>query len=714
VRDYVKFVLATQIVMIPLLVFNIPIARQIIGLFYLSFIPGFLVLRILSLNPESRTNIVLLSLGLSIAFVMFLGLFVSGLYPLIGISEPLAVIPLSITLSIALLLMIFVCHKKDKRELSFSLPKTSHFLQIFLATGILLMAILGAVLANTMVLLLFALAAIILVIISVLSKRLMPTELYAIVIFLIAASILFHSEFLSKYLQGWDVLGEFYVFRLTSINSLWNPAAVSAPLIDLLDYNGMLSVTILPTVYSVVLNLPGEWLFKYGYLLVYAFVPVSIYQIYKNGFGKSTAFLSAFYFILFPRFYGEERRQIIGELFLVLLIFVILNKSMKPREKAFFLGVFGASLAVSHYSISYVFMFCALFAWIILFIIKKPSLAKKYRTQEHSMSSGLILFILSVNIIWYTLVAPSLSRTLLDFGNHIVASFISGFGSVEARGGTVSEFVAPNLGNATRIYQIDYIINKIPYFLLIAGFLWLIKNRKKMNIPLEYVLMVLASMSILLMALAMPSFAPAFLAERFFHVSLLFLAPVCIFGGVMLLKLILRMLKPRMGIERVSTLALRVMCIIVVVIFLFKVGFVYEVAGDVSISRPILFMRMKNSNSLQTRALLYESYIPVQDVYSASWLLQITENSSSKIYSDETASKHVLRAYCLKIIEWKYFLSNKTIETDSYIYLRYLNTEGLFTENGVFSNITEISHQLDLTDKIYSDGSDIYYSPVGS
>jgi uncharacterized membrane protein len=155
------------------------------------------------------------------------------------------------------------------------------------------------------------------------------------------------------------------------------------------------------------------------------------------------------------------------------------------------------------------------------------------------------------------------------------------------------------------------------------------------------------------------------------------------------------------------------MCVFLVVIFFFKVGFVYEVTGDYTIIRPIHYMEMKASNSPQVKADLYEFYTPGQDVFSAIWLLHMTENDS-KIYADETASIHVLRAYSMKIIEEKYLLSSKiTIEPNAYIYLRYLNVQGLFKEGGTFSNITEISRQLNFTDKIYSDGSEIYYSLPG-
>jgi uncharacterized membrane protein len=213
------------------------------------------------------------------------------------------------------------------------------------------------------------------------------------------------------------------------------------------------------------------------------------------------------------------------------------------------------------------------------------------------------------------------------------------------------------------------------------------------------------------MVLAVPFFAPAFLANRFYHVSLLFLAPVCVLGGETFLKWVS---KPFTNMNRARSVHLRILCILFVVILLFKVGFIHEVTEDVPISSSISFARMRTSHDPETKAGFYDAYVPEQDIYSAIWLSDMAGNNS-KIYADEIASKHVLRAYGMKIIEWKYFLfSDRTIETDAYIYLRYLNVHGLLREPGTLSNMTEISHQLNWTNKIYSNGdSEIYRSLSG-
>ena len=473
-----KFILVIQFAMLLAIVLDIPVARQTVGFVYLTFIPGMLILRILKLNPKSAVNELLFSVGLSIAFIMFIGLLVNELFPLIGVSEPLSILPLAVTINTILLMLSFISYKWTNLEYTFSLPSASQVIRAFVLVLIPLLAICGALLANSLILLLMIAAVGVLVLIMAFSKKLMPVEAYPFAILIIALSLMFQGEFISSHLLGWDVFGEFYVFKLTFINALWNPL-IHISTSDLLDYNSMLSVTVLPTVYSKLLNISGELVFKIFYLLFYSLVPLTMYQMYKHGFGKSTALLSAFYFIAFPRFYGEERRQIIGELFLVLLIAIILSQNIAPKKKKILLYIFGVALVMSHYSIAYIFIFCILFTWSIISVTKKLSLTKYTPALIKAIDGFYVLLILVFLVLWNVFVNPSLATSFSSFVASIAFSFINSFGNVETRGGAVSNIINLDFSNTSLIYQADFIINKIPFILIIIGFFALIRNYRK-------------------------------------------------------------------------------------------------------------------------------------------------------------------------------------------------------------------------------------------
>jgi uncharacterized membrane protein len=73
---------------------DIPILREIIVFIFLSFIPGFVILKLFKLKEISFIDTVLFSVALSIASLMFMGLLVNEFYIFLGLSQPLSTLPL--------------------------------------------------------------------------------------------------------------------------------------------------------------------------------------------------------------------------------------------------------------------------------------------------------------------------------------------------------------------------------------------------------------------------------------------------------------------------------------------------------------------------------------------------------------------------------------------------------------------------------------------
>ena len=97
-RKFLWLILAIQLAMLGLaglnaLGYGVPVLTQIVGFVYLAFIPGVIILRTLKLHRLGSAKTLLYSVGLSIAFLMFLGFFVNLLYPYIVISRPISTSP---------------------------------------------------------------------------------------------------------------------------------------------------------------------------------------------------------------------------------------------------------------------------------------------------------------------------------------------------------------------------------------------------------------------------------------------------------------------------------------------------------------------------------------------------------------------------------------------------------------------------------------------
>jgi uncharacterized membrane protein len=309
--------------------FNIPVARQIIGFFYLTFVPGFAILRLLKLKLEIAERVVFAA-GLSIAFLMGAGLLTNILGPLFGISRPLTLIPLMIVINFFVLLFLLF-EWRNREVFSPSVEYKKLFAFGFVVCTIVALSVVGALLINipphnnNLVLLFMLVFISVLVGIAVFSKRLVPPEFYPLILFVITVALLFPVSLFSNYIHGGDIFSEYAALKLTSTNSYWNPT-ISGRVYD------MLSVTILPTIYSGILGLDGSWILKMIYPLILALVPVGVFRLFKSKYSKEIAFFSAVFFVSDVNFFSEIvvlARQIVGELFFVLLFLTIFDKDIK-------------------------------------------------------------------------------------------------------------------------------------------------------------------------------------------------------------------------------------------------------------------------------------------------------------------------------------------------------------------------------------------------
>lgn len=697
---------------------DIAILRQIIGFIYLSFIPGLVLIRILKLKRVNTTDTILLSIGLSIAFLMFIGSLMNELYPSIGFSSPLSTSSLIVTMGTVTLTMSIISYSKDNNSSSSYTISKKLVSQASLVTCVAVLAVSGAWLANNYILLLMTASIVVItVLLTILSTKSIHNEVYSIAVLVIAISLLLQRSLISKHLLGHDIFSEYYIFKLTESNSLWN-AGIPFNSMLLSNYNAMLSITILPTIYSRFLNLQGEWIFKIIYPLICSFVPLTLYRTWRQQTGKLPAFLSAFIFMFAWKFLTiSEMRQIIGELFFALLIYLMVNREIDPQKRRILFIIFGAALVVSHYSLSYIFLFCISFAWLFVSLMKK----KNIKVDSRTINGYLILLFFVFSFSWYTLLSTAPIDILINFINTIRNFFFTDFFSLEARGMGVYSFTHP-LSSPSFLHRTGNVLPKILYLWLLIGIIGLLRLRakcKEMKFEWENALIVIANIAILSMVIFFPCFGPGFVVERFVHISLFFLAPLYVLGSSIFFKwaqksfFFFRKSRPLPKNKQ-----LFLVCIVLVTIFLFKVGFVYEVTGDIPVSIPLSMERMKISNNGEIKATFYDEYTPEQDVFSAIWLSRTT-GEKSKIYADDIARGHVLIAYGMILRERIYLLYNDTkIESGACIYLRYINTENRMIRvanwkmgNEESLNLTKSLPLLNNTNKIYSNGySEIYQS----
>jgi uncharacterized membrane protein len=678
------------------MLFDIPFAKQVIGFFYLTFVPGLIIVKLLKLDELDIFEIALFSAGFSIAFLMIAGLSINELFLLSGFSQPLSVVPLMIVLnSFAFVGGVLVYLKNEQVKIWRSEPiKMSPFALLFLFLPIL--SIVGAMYVNAYQnnsLLLFMIIAIsLLFAFGVMSKKLLSSKFYPLAVLMIAIALLYHASLISNYIVpfGSDVSTEYFLFKNTQDSAYWSSTLPSLFGTEYANMNAMLSVTILPTIYSTLLKIDSTWTFKLLFPLIFALVPLGLYQFWQTYVGKKYAFFSAFLFMAFETFYSEMfglNRQMIAELFFVILLLIIMNGRMKPVNKMICFMIFSFALVVSHYALAELFLFFISITLVSLIVLKRPN---------RKITVGMVVFFFVVMFTWYIYTSGSANfNSFVDFANHVKGQ-LGDFFNPTSRGQTVMTGLgvveSPSIWNT-----ISRIFAYLTEALIVVGTIGLITKRGRIRIKTEYFILSLTAITFLAMLLLIPGLANAFNMTRFYHVLLFFLAPLCVMGA----EFVVRLFSKRERIFAVLALSL----IVLVPYFLFQTEFVFEVTGSDSWSIPLSGYRMS-----ALRLYGHYGYTDAYSVFGAKWLSINVNVKNSELYTDDKPDVLIMYGF----IYPGYFnrLSNTTVmANNSVVYLDTLNVvAAVVPSRGLLWNTSELSSVFNDLNVIYANGDSEIYS----
>ena len=696
--------LILQIATLLAVVLNAPVQRQFFGFLYLSFLPGYLLLKLFKLEKVGLVETVLFSVGISLAFLMFCGLLLNLLSTTLGLPNPLSTLPIVTSLSTIVLVIYCLVYAKRKELSKCPLPDFKFSPIAFLLVGIPIITVFGTELAriyaNPFVLMLLVII-VCLVVIGAFWKGVIPAKNYPLAILAISFFLLFHISLVTNFLIGADVHAEYFFAQLTATKSFWDRTIFH-------PYNPMLSITILPTVFSKFLNLDMNWVFKVLYPLIYLLIPLSLYHVYRKQMGSFIAFLSVFFFMSTDVFFVQMlglARQIIGELFFALLILLMFEERISLTKRRILFFVLSWALIVSHYSVAYLFTFFLLANLLLLDFFEGTTHSGKKSIQvaTGSMVLGYILMVFVWNLFFTHASFDSLA-TFLNYVYKGIVSYIPGPGV----SGLMPNYLSP-------LHEVSRYIFYLPQILIAIGVIGLLVKRKEPLLEPTYSTMAIASMSVLLMCMFLPAFAGGLNMTRFYHLSLFLLAPFPFVGGITLFNLITSI---RSRFSHIRKEPIRVKCVsnrnpllllvtvILIFVFLFQVGFPYELAADIPTSISL------SRNRVYSWSLYMEQlYVEQPEVSSVEWLSK-NGNSSLAVYADTGGSEY-LTSYGLvssdRLKKIDQYTVNQTIY-GSYLFFDKINVlmNKVMGYNKVW-NATDFFSLLNSADRIYSNGaSDIY------
>jgi uncharacterized membrane protein len=690
--SFVATILVLQVALYLSFFLDIAIARQVIGFLYLAFIPGFVIVKLLKQNNLGLAETVLFSVGLSLAFVMLAGFVVNEVGLLVGIKQPLEPSLLVLVFSGVVLLGALACSFRDSQNAQPIELTKSTFLKLSVLCLLPVLSVVGAYFANitgnTTILLLTLLMVLAVFLVALFSKRLITPKFYLIIVFIIALTLLFHSSLISNYVQGADIKIEYYIAALTHDSGFWN-SSISFTDTGLASYYSMLSVTIIPTIYSNILNMDITWVFKIIYPLIFALVPLALYLIWREKFGVSIAFISVFLLMSQSTFYFEMTylaRQMIAEVFFVLLFLIIFSKSLSSKNVKILIVIFSFSLIVSHYSLALIFGFFISLIWLFTYLTKKP---------KSNLSLGVVVLFLVLMFSWFVITASSATIVRIAGAERSIIGGFSDFLNPVSRSG---QLVGIGIGGASHVSSLYTVGKAIAYateLFIIIGFVVLLLKLKKKD--LDFFIPCLASMLILVMCIVLPNFSGQFGINRFYHVILFFLAPLFAIGCIGLFRFAAKLLG--LAAKRKTEIcSLILMTLVLGSYFLFQTNLIYEVAGVESWSISLSRYRLNDR--------LYSdfSFVTGPQVSSAEWLSQNHQTLNWVTYTDTSVGLN-LAAYGEIYPGHLSLLDNTTSPQEGqFYYLAELYT--IYNEAQYYSNVHNASDLLGLQplSLIYNNG----------
>jgi uncharacterized membrane protein len=390
-------------------------------------------------------------------------------------------------------------------------------------------------------------------------------------------------------------------------------------------------------------------------------------------------------------FYTEMiglNRQMIAELFFVLLLITLFNEKINAFNKRICFILFSFALVVSHYGIAEIVLFLFVFTAVINTIVLKR--------RNRNITTSMVTIFFVIMFLWYIHIAnATVFEDILEFGDYVYRQ-LGDFFNPASRGETVLR----GLGLETPPSVWNMISRAFAYItevFIAIGFLTLFARRIKVKLENDYKILIFLSMALLSALIIIPGLAYTMNMTRFYHLLLFFLAPLFVVGAETITSATAK-----------NSTGLKVSILILVVLipyFLFQTSFVYEVTGSDSWSVPLSKYRMPI-----VRLHGFFGYTDAFSVSSAVWLSDKINVRYMQVYADYYSRVTELRGYGMIDVTYVNILSNTTVvKNKEIVYLTSLNiNEGLVTGPRYWWNVSDLFFLNDL-DEVYSNGGSAIY-----
>ena len=686
IRQFNLLVLSVQLALIlflglSALGIHLTVLQIIVGFVYLTFIPGFLILRIMRVHHINNTEAVLYAVGLSLSFLLLVGLLINSGYPLVGIAQPLSGISLNMSLISVTLILTLICRISDpgypvKKATTYeSLPITGILIILMLP----ILSIAGVLLFNhsqNNIILLIMIPLLAMVVLIAAMGKIITRDLFAFTIFIIALSLLLHRTLVTENLLGWDIRLEYLIYKVTDQSGFWDSTA------GFINYASSLTIAVLPTIYCKFMDITGVWFFKMIYPLIFSLVPAAAYAIYRKFMAPANALLAAFFLIAFPSFFitgTELAKQGFALLFMILFVLIMADSKMK-QNRILIAIIFMASLVFSHYGASYLWFIYLSIVLVIQLILTRLNITynSEYAgkavttalSPANTITIGIFTLFIILNYLWYVSVSQGVMfSSVILWGRDIYSHLDDFLNPASTDMNVLKQIGFADISSRSWQYALAAGISWFTRIILVLGFVAMVATlaRRKVSSYSPVLLAIsFAGMISLLLTFIPYLTTGGFSSERIYFISLLFISPFFVLG----FDFLFGWLKKWYLSNTVNNISRATMLTILMIYYLFQVGWVFQVTGaepsSFSLSNKVDHARFSKGEEV-----------------SAQWLTSNIGAYSSAVYADKIGGV-VFRAYpgslhsevlggmnfAKTLSEFSNYSRNIVIPRDSYIFLR--------------------------------------------
>lgn len=563
--------------------------RQIISASFILIVPGTLLLHIIKPEKTDFWENVCYSTGLSVSYIMFGGLLINWILPLFGYTKPLSLHPIIWGIDISIIILLLIAFFRNKNSIfNINLPKLSisFFTFILILLTIPVIGIFGTISLNNGSSNIYLAMSLIILFLYILTTGWKKNcdNLYPISLFIIAFTVLIQISLRSWHISGWDINQEYKVFQLTQNLGRWSISNINH------TYNSCISITIFPTVISLLSSINPEYIFKIIYQFLFAITPVIAYLIANKFYSKRTSYFAAIYLISHPIFIQPMTalmRQEIAFIFISLLFLTLMNKSLSGFHRSILFIICSLSLIISHYSTTYIALFLLSLIYLIRFPLEKSGIIKNFRNRmviksKTVLSFKLLILFLLCTFFWNVQLTRSSDNIVFVIGEtfqnmknifkeELRSNEVFGYLSVNNKIPSLGQekvntylnklalnhntedtnyynsvrykdyqgilindsFIAPKIPYQTsiKINTIINIIKSLTKILIVPGFIYFIYLFiKKSVISLEYFLLITISIGMIVMIIVIPNISLRYNIDRLYLQVMFFVSPILVSG----------------------------------------------------------------------------------------------------------------------------------------------------------------------------------------